>query len=198
MSEKKESIIVGIDLAGIHTNPTGWALWKNKTISVCHIYRNNEIINDSTIQQPTLIAIDAPLSLPTKGMTRKADKQMHERGYPVLPPRFPAMEKLTLRAIEISQKIMKNGFNIIEVHPASTRKALKMPIKDWNRVQKIFLNMGLEGDIEKRPLSPHELDAVTAALTAHLHLNRKTQFIGNAKEGYITVPLESDWRNIQL
>lgn len=198
MSETKENIIIGIDLAGTPKNPTGWTLWKHKTISACHLYNNKEIIKNSTTQQPTIIAIDAPLSLPTKGTMRKADLQMHKHGYPVLPPRFPAMQKLTLRAIEISQKIIKNGFNIIEVHPTSTRKALKMPIKDWNQVQRVFLNMGLEGDVKKRNLSPHELDAATAALTAYLHLNRKTQLIGNTKEGCIVIPLRSDWRNIQL
>jgi predicted nuclease with RNAse H fold len=155
MSETKENTIIGIDLAGVSKNPTGWVLWKNKTVSACHLYNNNEIIKSSTTQQPNLIAIDAPLSLPTKGVMRKADLQMHENGYPVLPPRFPAMEKLILRAIEISQKIIKDGFEIIEVHPTSTRKALKMPTKDWNKVQEVFLSMGLEGDIKKpRPFTP--------------------------------------------
>jgi len=198
MSETKESTTIGIDLAGIPKNPTGWALWKNKTISACHLHSDKEIIKNSVTQQPTLVAIDAPLSLPTKGIMRKADTQMREHGYPVFPPRLPPMEKLTLRAIEISQKIIDKGLNIIEVHPTSTRKALKMPLKDWNRVQQVFLNMGLEGDVRRRVLSPHELDAVTAALTGYLHLNRKTQLIGNTKEGYIVVPLENDWRNIQL
>ena len=198
MSEKRENIIVGIDLAGVSKNPTGWTLWRNKAVSACHLYSNNEIIRESVTPKPTIIAIDAPLSLPKKGMMRKADMQMHKLGYPVFPPRFRAMEKLTLRAIEISQKIIKDGFSIIEVHPTSTRKALKMPPKDWSKVQKGFVGMGLEGDIKDRALSPHELDAVTAALTGYLHLNRKTQLIGNTKEGYIVVPLESDWRDIQL
>jgi len=198
MSETKENIIVGIDLAGIHRNPTGWALWRNKAVSACHLYNDNEITRKSVTQKPTIIAIDAPLSLPTKGIMRKADVQMHKLGYPVFPPRFPAMEKLTLRAIEISRKIIKAGFNIIEVHPTSTRKALKMPLKDWSKVQEFFVSMGLGGDIRDRALSPHELDAVTAALTGYLHLNRKTQLIGNTKEGYIVIPLEGDWRDIQL
>jgi len=198
MSETKENVVIGIDLAGTHKNLTGWALWRNKAVSACHLYSDSEIITNSTTQKPSLIAIDAPLSLPTKGMMRKADIQMHKLGYPVFPPRFRAMEKLTLRAIEISRKIIKAGFNIIEVHPTSTRKALKMPLKDWDKVQKVFLSMGLEGDIRTRTLSPHELDAAIAALTGYLHLNGKTQSIGNAEEGYIVIPIESDWRNIQL
>lgn len=128
----------------------------------------------------------------------KADKEMHKNGYPVLPPRFPAMEKLTLRAIEITKEIIKEGFDIIEVHPASTRKALKMPTKDWQKIQQIFISMGLEGALKTRTLTPHETDAVTAVLTARLYLKGKTELIGDDKEGYIVVPTKSDWRTLQL
>jgi len=108
------------------------------------------------------------------------------------------MEKLTLRAIEITKEIIKEGFDIIEVHPASTRKALKMPTKDWQKIQQIFISMGLEGALKTRTLPPHETDAVTAVLTARLYLKGKTELIGDDKEGYIVVPTKSDWRTLQL
>ena len=190
----RENIIIGIDLAGLAKNPTGWAFWKNKVISTCHLYEDQEILEHLTRFKPTLIAIDAPLSLPKKGTMRKADREMHRRGYPVFPPRFPAMEKLTLRAIEITRQIKRKGLDVIEVHPTSTRKALKMPAKDWKKIQTIFIHMGLEGDLKTRALTPHEIDAVTAALTGHLYLQGKTELIGDKEEGYIVVPTESDWR----
>jgi len=123
---------------------------------------------------------------------------MHKQGYPVLPPLFPAMKKLTLRAIEITKKIIKEGFDIIEVHPASTRKALKMPTKDWQKIQQIFISMGLEGALKTCTLTPHETDAVTAVLTAHLYLKGKTELMGDNNEGYIVVPIKSDWRTLQI
>ncbi|NIR87425.1 DUF429 domain-containing protein, partial [Candidatus Bathyarchaeota archaeon] len=166
----QKNIIVGIDLAGVSTNPTGWALLKNKAISTRHLYQDEEILKQSTDCRPHLIAIDAPLSLPQKGAMRKADRHMHKRGYPVFPPRFPAMEKLTLRAISLVQEITRKGLSVIEVHPTSTRKALKMPTKDWEKIQTILLRIGLEGDLKTRTLTAHEIDAVTAALTGHLHL----------------------------
>ena len=129
---------------------------------------------------------------------RPVNKEMHKQGYPVFPPIFPAMGKLTLRTIEITKKIIKEGFDIIEVHPASTRKALKMPTKNWQKIQKIFTSRGLEGDLKTRTLTPHETDAVTAALTGHLHLQGKTELIGDNKEGYIVVPIKSDWRKLQI
>jgi len=194
----QENVIIGIDLAGVEKNPTGWALWKNKVISTCRLYENHEILEHLTNFDLTLIAIDAPLSLPKRGTMRKADKEMYRHGYPVFPPRAPAMEKLTLRAIEITRQIKREGLQIIEVHPTSTRKALKIPTKDWGKIQNIFLHMGLKGDLEKRVLTPHEIDAVTAALTGHLYLQGKTELIGNDEEGYIIVPTKGDWRRLRL
>ena len=193
-----KNIIIGIDLAGKATNPTGWAMLKNKTISTCHLHRDEEILKRSINCDPKIIAVDAPLSMPKKAAMRKADKEMHKRGYPVFPPRFPAMEKLTLRAIRIVRELTRRRFKVIEVHPSSTRKALKMPTKDWKKIQTILLQIGLEGDLKTRVLTPHEIDAVTAALTGHLYIQRKTELIGDKKEGYIVVPSESDWRKLQL
>ena len=194
----RENVIIGIDLAGVEKNPTGWALWKNKVISTCHLYENQEILEHLTKFKPTLIAIDAPLSLPEKGTMRKADKEMYRRGYPVFPPRFPAMEKLTLRAMKIIQQIKREKLHIIEVHPTSTRKALKIPTKDWEKIQNVFLHMGLKGDLETRVLTSHEIDAVTAALTGYLYLQGKTELIGDKEEGYIVVPTKEDWRRLRL
>ena len=193
-----KNIIIGIDLAGVPKNPTGWALWKNKVISIGHLYKNEEILKHLTNFEPNLVAIDAPLSLPKKGAMRKADREMYRLGYPVFPPRFPAMEKLALRAIEITRQIKRKGLDIIEVHPASTRKALKMPPKDRKEIQNIFIRMGLEGDLKTRTLKPHEIDATTAALTGYLYLQEKVELVGDEEEGYIVVPVKSDWRSLRL
>lgn len=194
----QKNIIVGIDLAGVAKNPTGWALLKNKAIFTSHLYHDEEILKRSTDCRPNIIAVDAPLSLPKKSTMRKADREMHKRGYPVFPPRFPAMEKLTLRAVRMVQEIQRRGLNVIEVHPTSTRKALKMPTKDWKKIHQIFTRIGLEGNLKTRALTDHEIDAVTAALTAHLHLQGKTELMGDEEEGYIVVPTESDWRKLHL
>jgi len=193
-----KSVIVGIDLAGTSNNPTGWAMLMNKRISACHLYNDEEILKRSTECEPALIAIDSPLSLPKEGVMRKADREMYKRGYPVFPPRFPAMEKLTLRAIKLTQQIVGEGLKLIEVHPASTRKALKMPTKEWSKIQEIFIRLGLEGDLKTRTLTPHEIDAVTASLTGHIYLQGKIELVGDSKEGYIVVPVEEDWRKLEL
>jgi len=194
-----KTIIGGIDLANTEKNPTGWALLKDKFISTCQVYLDQEILNKIRDNAPALVAIDAPLSLPKKKeFTRKADREMHKKGYPVLPPRFRTMEKLTLRAIKLKQQILSQGVKVIEVHPTSTRKALKMPIKDWRNIQTTFVLMGLEGDVKTRTLTSHEIDAATAALTGQLYLKGKTELIGDKIEGFIAVPAVSDWRSLKL
>jgi len=186
--------LIGIDLAGRPERPTGWALLKEKWVIVKELYSDQEILFETINAKPALVAIDAPLTLPAHGAVRKADQEMHRRGYPVLPPLFPAMKELTLRAIHLTEELKMEQIKFIEVHPTSTRKALQMPLKYWRRIQKIFEEMGLSDEWERRILSPHELDAITAAITAHLHIKGKTESIGEPKEGFIIVPLPIHWK----
>jgi len=53
--------------------------------------------------------------------------------------------------------------------------------------------MDLDGDTKTSTLTPHQIDAATAALTGYLHLKQKTELIGETIEGYIVVPTKSDW-----
>ena len=87
------------------------------------------------------------------------------------------MRNLALRAIKLNRLIEEERYKAIEVHPTSTRKALQTP-SNWKKIQEILKNLGLKGDLETRPLVTHEIDAVTAALTAVLHLQRQTELIG--------------------
>ncbi len=121
---------------------------------------------------------------------------MQKLGYPVLPPRFRAMKTLTLRAMRIAKRLKERKIQVIEVHPASTRKALGMPTKNWKSIQEILQETGYTGDVEKRPLTPHEIDAITAALTAHLYLKDRIKLVGEPKEGYIVVPLKEDYKRL--
>lgn len=185
-------------MAGIPKNPAGWATWKNREASACQLYADKEIIETTLNNQPSLVAIDAPLSIPKKGLLRGTDREMYKHGYPVFPSLFRTMEKLTKRAIRVTREMKKEGISILEVYPASTRKALEIPSKDWKETQEIFLQTGLKGDLEKRILTKHEINAITAALTGYLYLQGNTELIGNKKEGYIAVPVTRNWRKLQL
>ncbi|MEM3640829.1 MAG: DUF429 domain-containing protein [Candidatus Bathyarchaeia archaeon] len=194
----KSKVIIGIDLAGKSENPTGWALWKNKIVETSLIYKDKEVLEGVIRGKPAIIAIDAPFNLPKEGILRKADKEMIKKGYRVFPPGLQAMRKLTERAMQLNKLITEKGYKTIEVHPTSTRKALSMPLKDWKRIQTILEDIGLGGTLKTRTLSSHELDAVTAALTAHLYIQNKTEAIGDEEEGYIVVPKKQNWRTLQI
>jgi predicted nuclease with RNAse H fold len=194
----KTIIIIGIDLAGKPENPTGWAVWKGKTVKASLVYTDNDVLDGVNSEKPFITAIDAPLTFPKEGILRRADEEMIKRGYRVFPPTLSAMRMLTERAIKLNKLIMEKGYKTIEVHPTSTRKALNMPAKDWRKIQTILKDIGLKGDIRTRDLTPHEIDAVTSALTAYLHIQNQTEAIGDEEEGYIIVPKRQDWRTLKI
>jgi len=197
MLEFKGKCVIGIDLAGVSRNPSGWALLKGNAVKTSLVYTDSGILENIVRNQPALIAIDAPLSLPEKGeFFRKADREMIRKGYRVLPPNLPAMKKLALRAIRLNRLIEEKRHKTIEVHPTSTRKALQMPRKDGKAIQETLKTLGLKGELETRPLATHEIDAVTAALTAVLHLKNQTERLGDDAKGYIIVPKKRDWRSL--
>jgi predicted nuclease with RNAse H fold len=129
---------------------------------------------------------------------RKADREMYRLGYPVFPPLFKTMQKLTSRAVKISEVLRVKDLEIIEVHPASSRKALSMPTKEWRKIQAVFRHIGLRGVHEKRMLTRHEIDAIIAALTGYLHLEGQTMLVGDPTEGFIVVPVKTDWRKLKI
>jgi len=194
----KGKVIIGIDLAGKETNPTGLAVLKGKKVETCLVYTNSEILDILTRAKPTIVAIDAPLTLPKRGIFRKADKDLIKRGYSVFPPGLQAMKTLTFRASNLNKLIIGKGLKTIEVHPTSTRKALNMPTKDWETIQKILKNLGLEGIPEDQKLTPHEIDAITAALTGHLYMLNLTEAVGDNEEGLIIIPKKANWWEIRI
>jgi predicted nuclease with RNAse H fold len=194
MLEFDDKCTIGIDLAGLSKTSTEPALLEGKAVKTSLIYTDSEILESIPRNTPLFIAIDAPLSLPKKGETfRKADIEMVKKGYRVFSPTLPAMKKLTLRATRLNRLIEENAHKTIEVHPTSTRKALQMPLKDWKTIQEALKTLGLKGELETRPLATHEIDAVTAALTATLHMAKQTEQAGE-EEDCIIVPQKRNWR----
>jgi predicted nuclease with RNAse H fold len=197
MSEFKGKCVIGIDLAASSRNPSGWALLKGNTVKTSLVYTDSEILENIVRNHSALIAIDAPLSLSEKGaFFRKADREMIRKGYKVFPPNLPAMKKLALWTIRLNRLTEKKRYKTIEVHPTSTRKALQMPLRDWKAIQEVLKTLGLKGELETRPLATHEIDAVTATVTAVLPLKSQTERVGDEEKGYITVPKKRDWRTL--
>jgi hypothetical protein len=73
-----------------------------------------------------------------------------------------------------------------------------MPKEDWNRNHTILLSMGLRVDRETCALTPHEIDTLTAALTACLYLRDQTGSLGDEEEGRIGVAKKQNWSTIKI
>jgi len=163
--------VVGIDLAGNEKNRSGFCLLKEefgqKETKSKTFFTNEEILAEIIRSKPDLVAIDAPLT--TKKEDRKCDKEMKKYG--ALSLSLAGMQTLAKRAWGLRQEIKKMNIPVIEIFPRATEKI-----------------MGLERDSLSK--STHQGDAILAAITGFLHLEKKTKEVGDA-EGKIIIPKPS-------
>lgn len=143
---------------------------------------------------PSLIVIDAPLSLPKErcclekecdcaigGHIRVAEKEIRKYGS-VLPLTFRGMKMLTLRGNEIALKLKKD-YNVIESHPRTSLKILEYhdPLKLLRRYHK-----------QPSKLNEHEIDAGILTITGYLHIKKYSIELGDPDEGTIILPKKSE------
>jgi hypothetical protein len=176
--------IIGIDLAGKENNPSGFSILLGKILRAKHVYTNDEIISNCLREHPELIAIDAPLTMPLKGNLRSPDLELIKRGLRVLPPTLGGMRQLTERAIRLAAELCKKRFQIIEIHPR-TSGVILFKTSDRRKWVEKLREKGFE---VKEIKSEHEIDATMAAITAWLHLQGKTEAVGEGKD-VIVIPL---------
>lgn len=174
---------VGIDLAGLEKNDTGFcALDDKNNAEVCILHTDIEIINAVQKENPDIACIDGPLSKPAAGIMRKCDAEL--RRYGALPPMLMGMKALTERATKLRSALENLGFKVIEVFPNATANILGYYDRDWRNIQGKMATLKI---FFKRNLTKDEIDAVSAAITGILFLRGQTKNIGD-KGGVIVVP----------
>lgn len=86
--------IVGLDLAGVETRPTGFCIFSRTKVETSLLYTNNEVLRKTEETKPCVIAIDAPLSLPSGRKSledrtgvhlRESDRELLGRGIKFFP-----------------------------------------------------------------------------------------------------------------
>ena len=179
-----KAAVIGLDLAGTLENPSGLALFLDYKIETKLLYSDAEIVMQCVRSRPRVVAIDAPLSLPRQGGFRSADKQLIKRGLRVFPPMFAGMKKLTTRGIMLAREMRSKGLRVIEIHPRTSGIILFGTAERTKWVS----NIRRQGWQLKLSRSEHEIDAAVAALTGMLWLKKKTQEIGDQKEGTMVIP----------
>jgi len=158
------------------------------------IYTDEEILGKIKETQPSVVAIDAPLSLPpgrksleerTSVHLRECDRELLKRGIKFFPVTLGPMRKLTKRGIDLRRVLEADGFIVIEAYPGGAQDVLGIPRKQkgLDKLKAGLESLGIKG-LESR-ISDHELDAVTCAYVGKLFLEGKAVTYGAPNEGIV-------------
>jgi hypothetical protein len=170
-------------------------------VEVKVLYTDRQIVNEVKKVKPSIVAIDAPLSLPKgrkslaqrgKPHLRECDRALLKMGIKFFPLTLGPMRKLTRRGIKLKEKLEEEGFEVIEVFPGAAQDLWGIP-----RVRKNL--EGLRNGLERlgirclsRRWGPHELDAITSAMVGKLYKEKSFTALGDPKEGLIIIPFIKD------
>lgn len=204
LAEDAPSKIVGIDLTGSETRPSGWCLLEGDYALTQRIHSDADLIKATLDASPDLISIDSPLSLPkgrvtvadddpgrkNYGITRYCERVLKKRGINVYPCLIRSMQGLTARGCQLADRFRSLGVPVIESYPGAAQDIMKIPRK---RASLEFLKsglaeFGLRGDFLKQPVTHDELDAMTSAVVGLFFLSGKFEALGNDEEGRLIIP----------
>ncbi len=186
--------IVGLDLAGVESRPTGLCVLRGLTAETLLAYSNEEIVRRIEEAKPRVVAIDAPLSLPagrksieerTSVHLRECDKELLKRGIRFFPITLGPMRKLTERGILLRKILERKHFKVIEVYPGGAQDVLRISRKQrgLDKLRAGLKKQGIRGLNDQ--MSDHELDAVTCALVGKLFFERKAEIYGTSEQAII-------------
>ncbi|RLG50185.1 MAG: DUF429 domain-containing protein [Thermoproteota archaeon] len=191
--------VVGLDLAGSENRPTGLCFLRNRKVITKLAYGDGEILEEIVSFNPSVVAIDAPLSLPagknlnSQYCIRKCDEELRKFGIRFFPINFAGMRKLTERGIRLKKILEEKGIEAIETYPGAFYDLMGLPRPKKRRVVGQVLraltkkfNLEVEGVRER--LSFHELDSIVCALVGLLYLKGESICLGDPKEGLMILP----------
>jgi len=199
-SARRTNRVVGLDLAGSPRRDTGaCAMDGPRRLTAAVLHTDQEIVGFVRALQPDLVVIDAPLSLPRGRRTiedrsgphlRECDRVLLRWRLPFFPLTLGPMRMLTVRGMELADRLRKEGFSVLEGYPGGAQDLLRLPRKKAGaeRLQRALMRRGLGGDLELRPLTHDELDAVTIAWVGWAFRRGKGILIGDPTEGLMLLP----------
>lgn len=183
-------MIVGLDLAGVETRPTGVCILSGMNALTCLMDTDAEILSKIRETQPAAVDIDAPLSLPpgrksledrTGVHLRECDRELLKRHIKFFPVTLGPMRKLTMRGINLKHVLEAERFVAVEAYPGGAQDVLGIPRKQkgLEKLKAGLESLGIKG--LKSELSDHELDAVTCAYVGKLFLDGKAVTYGDTE-----------------
>jgi predicted nuclease with RNAse H fold len=186
--------IVGLDLAGVESRPTGFCALTDMKAETCLVYTDKEIVEKTVCNHPKIVAIDAPLCLPpgrksiderTNIHLRESDKQLLKMGIKLFPVTLGPMRKLTTRGIRLKSTLEAQKLTVIEAYPGGAQDVLGIPRKQQGleKLRAGLEKLGIKGLSSQ--MSNHELDAATCAYVGQLFLKGKAVIYGTPSEGIV-------------
>jgi len=212
----KHPTFFGIDLTSTDAKPSACLGFDSKSqlIYLGFIAENRDIVTLLNFYSPQVIAIDAPLSLPSglccleeychcrpkfPRKNRQCDQELRQQGIPCYPTSKKTFIKdLIYRGIKLKNSIDREATQacqVIEVYPFASKVRLfgKAIPRKTTKQGMTFVRNKL-GDILPSiepylDMFNHDLcDAAVAAYTALLHHQNKVDALGNNAEGLIFIP----------
>jgi len=207
------STFAGIDLTSSPKRASAYALLGAdlRIRSLKSLSTDSEIIAAIGRDRPTLVAIDAPQSLPqglcclnedclchpaSNGKGRLCERELARQGIPCyFTTKKSIIKEMVERALNLKTEFSVRGYEVIEIYPYASKVRLwskRIPNKTSAEGLE-YLKVHLTGIIpdlaQHRAKLGHDLcDAVIAAYTAYLHFQGKTEPIGDPDEGLIYIP----------
>ena len=183
-------MLFGIDYGSKLAGTTVIAYLDNgqiKTISSEKKQDADQFIMDHVRElKPTLIGIDAPLSLPRAFFGKGEDYFYREadRHLKAMSPMF--LGGLTARAMRLVHQL-EGSF--IEVYPGALARELDLKKFSYKKkdadYQAMLAQLSWTVSYKRMPINAHEMDAVLALFITWKFMNNQAQRVGNPDEGLI-------------
>ncbi|MDA0733763.1 MAG: DUF429 domain-containing protein [Chloroflexi bacterium] len=209
-------VLLGVDLRSSPKHASAIAaLSADSEVVVSYldaVHTDDEIVQIAETLQPSLIAIGTPLGLPDglccletacdckshspqqKG--RQLELELARMGISCFfTSKGSIIRTLIYRAIALSQRLQKLGFNVIEVYPHATKVVLfgdSVPPKNssgnlaYMKGHLPQLIGGLEPHLDS--MDRNTCDALINSYTALLHSRNGTDVLGSPQEGLLALP----------
>ena len=206
--------VLGVDLRASRKKPSSIAILdpQSHLTELSSFYEDDELIKLVHDLQPDLVAIGAPLNLPSgfccldqtcecrfsvpnrKG--RLLELELAKMGISCFyTNKGSIIRELIYRGILLSQILRDAGHNVIEVYPHATKMLLfgdKVPPKNSSvSVSYIISHLTpLVSGMEKHAddLDRNSCDAIINAYTGQLHAQSDTDILGDPEEGILVLP----------
>lgn len=186
-AQKFPLVVVGIDLAGSPKRPTGLCVLRDQIAETHVVYSDEEILDFVGETRPTLVPIDAPLSLPNGRQSvhdragehlRECDRELLRRGIRFFPITLGPMRMLTERGLGLKRRLSGMGYQAVECYPGAAQDLWRIPRQHKDRLGLLngLRKLGLRG--LKKGATSDELDAATAALVGRWFLTGRGTMLG--------------------